>query len=187
MAPSNSDPAAIEAEVARIGWMNKAELKALWQTLMKGEPPPAFGPDLLRRSLAFKVQENAFGGNSAQVRRELAALIKQISARPSAKIELPRRIKSGAVLIREWKGKVVRVTVVDNGFLYEGTTYASLSEVANLITGTNWNGPRFFGLRPTKNQSREAEVTARQKPARGRGRPRRSGKSRSDNHRGIAT
>ncbi len=180
------DLATVEAEVARIAWMNKAELKALWKSLMKGEPPVAFGPDLLRRSLAYKVQENAFGGHSAQVRRELAALIKQISTRPSAKIELPRRIKSGAVLIREWKGTTVRVTVVDNGFLYEGQTYASLSEVANLITGTNWNGPKFFGLRLSKKKAGNAEPTPSLKPLRGRGRPRGSGKNRLDNHVGSA-
>ncbi len=142
------DPAAIEAEVKRIASMNKGELKALWRELCKSEPPQAFGPDLLRRSLAYKVQERACGGLSPRVRRELDSIIRQISQRPSSRIELPRRIKSGAVLIREWKGKIFRVTVVDDRFLHEGTTYSNLSEIAGLITGTNWNGPRFFGLRP---------------------------------------
>ena len=142
------DPAAVEPEVNRIASMNKGELKALWHELHKSEPPQAFGPDLLRRSLAYKVQERAYGGLSPRVRRELDNIIRQISQRPSSRIELPRRIKSGAVLIREWKGRIFRVTVADDRFLHEGTTYSNLSEIAGLITGTNWNGPRFFGLRP---------------------------------------
>jgi hypothetical protein len=142
------DPAAVEAEINRIASLNKSGLKALWHELYKSEPPLAFGPDLLRRSLAYKVQERAYGGLSPRVRRELDTIVRQISRRPSSRIELPRRIKSGAVLIRERKGKIFRVTVVDDRFLHEGTTYSNLSEIAGLITGTNWNGPRFFGLRP---------------------------------------
>jgi len=136
-----------EAEVRRIGSMNKNELRSLWQSIFKDAPPKSFGPDLLRRSLAYKVQETAYGGLTAGLRRELADAVRQVLKRPSSRIEVPRRIMSGAVLIREWKGKVFRVTVLEDGFLFEGQTYSSLSEIAKLITGTNWNGPRFFGLR----------------------------------------
>jgi hypothetical protein len=146
---SGIDPATVEAEVDRIAAMNKSELKALWREMHKSEPPQAFGPDLLRRSLAYKVQERAYGGLAPRVRRELDIMTRQIGQRPSSRIELPRRIKSGAVLMREWKGKIFRVTVVDDWFLHEGKTYSNLSEIAGLITGTNWNGPRFFGLRPS--------------------------------------
>jgi hypothetical protein len=171
---NGADTAAVEAEVQHIGAMNKAELKILWRSLNKSEPPPAFGPDLLRRSLAYQVQEKAFGGLSQTVRRELEALIRQIRRRPSAKIELPRRIKSGAVLIREWKGKVYRVTVVDDRFLHEGQTYSNLSEIAGVITGTNWNGPRFFGLRPTAKSllaKAKADIDHAGENPRRRGRP----------------
>jgi len=62
-----------------------------------------------------------------------------------------RRIKAGAVLVRKWKGHSHRVSVLDEGFTYEGKTYDSLSVIARLITGTRWNGPRFFGLRGEKD------------------------------------
>jgi hypothetical protein len=150
------DASAVEAEVARIGTMNKVELRSIWRIKYKSDPPRAFGPDLLRRSLAYRVQEEAFGGLPARTKRELHHLIALLSKKPTSRIELPRRIKSGAVLIREWKGKVVRVTVVENGFLFEGKTFSSLSEIALLITGTKWNGPRFFGLRTRPNEGATA-------------------------------
>ena len=90
---------------------------------------------------------------------------------PTARIELPRRIKPGAVLVRDWKGKTHRVTVLDKGFAYEERTYPSLSEIAREITGTRWNGPKFFGLRPADRSSDE-QSTAKAPPKRGR--PRKS-------------
>lgn len=177
------DPAAVEEQVKRIGAMNKPDLRLLWREQFKSEPPKAFGPDLLRRSLAYRVQELAYGGLSPRLKRELADAVRQISQRPSSRIELPRRIKSGAVLIREWKGKIVRVTVVEDGFLYEGDTYSSLSEIAFLITGTKWNGPRFFGLRPSTKAdpaARESKSDRPGTPSRPRGRPRKELATKSD-------
>ena len=141
----NPDPA-IETEVARIHVMNIAELRALWRVRMKGDPPKAFGPDLLRRSLAYNVQEDAYGGLDAKISRLLNQLIAQ-SAKNNGKLVLARRIKAGAVLVREWKGKHHRVTVLEEGFSFEDKPYENLSEIARTITGTRWNGPRFFGLR----------------------------------------
>lgn len=136
----------VEAEVARIGSMNIAELRALWRTTFRGTPPKAFGPDLLRRALAQKIQERAYGGLDAKTARLLNQLIAQ-AGKSNGKIVLPRRIKAGSVIVREWKGKRHSVTVSDDGFTHDGQTYESLSEIARLITGTRWNGPRFFGLR----------------------------------------
>jgi hypothetical protein len=174
------DASAVEAEVARIGTMNKAELRSVWRSKYKSDPPRAFGPDLLRRSLAYRVQEEAFGGLPARTKRDLDHLIALLSKKPTSRIELPRRIKPGAVLIREWKDKVVRVTVVEDGFLFEGRTFSSLSEIALLITGTKWNGPRFFGLRsPGKGEAptQRTDSGSEANPAVGqrrRGRPRKT-------------
>lgn len=85
-----------------------------------------------------------------------------------ARLDLPRRIKPGAVLVRDWKGKSHRVTVLDKGFAFEGRTFPSLSEIAREITGTRWNGPRFFGLRPTDRPRTEELSNA---APRKRGRP----------------
>src|SRR5262245_9774910 len=115
--------------------MNKADLRSVWRIKYKSDPPRAFGPDLLRRALAYRIQEEAFGGLPTRIKRELDHLIVLLGKKPTSRIELLRRIRAGAVLIREWRGKVVRVTVVENGFLFEGTTFSSLSEIALLITG----------------------------------------------------
>ena len=73
-------------------------------------------------------------------------------AKPSGRLELPRRIKPGSELVRTWKGKSYRVMVMTDGFAHDGRTFTSLSEIASEITGTNWNGPRFFGLRSAVNK-----------------------------------
>lgn len=141
----------IEAEIKRIHSMTVAELRTLWRAKFKSGHPEAFGPDLLRRNIARKLQEDAYGGLDKKAARLLNQLIAQ-SARANGKIVVPRRIKSGAILVRQWKGKSHRITVIDNGFAFEGKLYDSLSEIARRITGTRWNGPRFFGLRPDKGQ-----------------------------------
>lgn len=137
----------IEAEIERLRSMPKAELKVRYRTLFKIEPPKAFGPDLLRRSIAYRIQEHAYGGLDPATRRLLNNLMAQQAKSNDGRIVIPRRIKSGAVLVREWKGQSHRVMVLEDGFAYAGKTYGSLSEVARQITGARWNGPRFFGLR----------------------------------------
>ncbi len=124
-----------------------ADLRKRYRELFRTEPPKAFGPDLLRRSIAHQIQEKAYGGLSGPTRRLLDQLVKAASAKPNGRLELPRRIKPGSELVRTWKGRTHRVTVIADGFAYDGEKYASLSEIASKITGTRWNGPRFFGLR----------------------------------------
>jgi hypothetical protein len=141
-----TDPA-VEAELDRLPDTPIAELRRRYRELFKADPPKAFGPDLLRRSIAHRIQEKAYGGLSAATRRLLDHLVKAAMAKPNGRLELPRRIKPGSELVRTWKGRTYRVVVTANGFAYDGQTYAGLSEIASAITGTRWNGPRFFGLR----------------------------------------
>ncbi|MBZ0146975.1 MAG: DUF2924 domain-containing protein [Pseudorhodoplanes sp.] len=143
--------ARIEAEIERIRSMTIAELRALWRAKFKSDLPEAFGPDLLRWSIAQKLQEDAYGGLDRATARLLNELMVQ-SAKNNGRIVVPRRIKPGAVLVREWKGKSHRITVTEGGFAFEGRPYESLSEIARMITGTRWSGPRFFGLRPDKDR-----------------------------------
>src|SRR6185437_14375034 len=107
------------------------------------------GPDLLRRSIAYKLQEDAYGGLDKATKRLLQQLMVQMAKTPG-RIVLPRRIKAGAIIVRKWKGQSHRVTVLEDSFAYNGKSYESLSQIARQITGTRWNGPRFFGLRPGK-------------------------------------
>lgn len=140
------DPA-VEAELDRLATAPIVELRKQYRELFRADAPKAFGPDLLRRSVAQRIQERAYGGLSRPTQRLLDQLVKAMAAKPTQRLELPRRIKPGSELVRTWKGKSYRVVVQPDGFAYNGKTYAGLSEIASLIAGTNWNGPRFFGLR----------------------------------------
>ena len=145
------DPA-VEAELDRLPTSPIAELRMRYRELLRTEPPKAFGPDLLRRSIAHTIQEKAYGGLPPATRRLLDQLVKAALVKPNGRLELPRRIKPGSELVRTWNRRTYRVTVMADGFAYGGKTFASLSEIATAITGTRWNGPRFFGLRGATGQ-----------------------------------
>jgi hypothetical protein len=140
----------IEAELTKLSRARIRELRDRWQAIFRVDPPQAFGPDLLRRSIAQRIQEQHYGGLSASVQRQLNQIVNAMAKKPNGRIELPKRIMSGAVLVRTWKEKSHRVMVLDDGFAFGGRTYNSLSEIAREITGTRWNGPKFFGLRAAK-------------------------------------
>jgi DUF2924 family protein len=149
--PVVTDPA-VEAELDRLATMPIVALRKRYSELFRAEPPKAFGPDLLRRSIAHTIQANAYGGLPPTTRRLLDQLIRAASGKPIGRLELPQRIKAGSELVRTWNGKTYRVTVTADGFAHAGRKFASLSEIASAITGTKWNGPRFFGLRSTARQ-----------------------------------
>jgi hypothetical protein len=156
MRPSQSNKranSAVEAELDRLPTTPIVDLRKRYRELFRTEPPKTFGPDLLRRSIAHRIQEKAYGGLSNPTRRLLDQLVKAAMAKPNGRLELPRRIKPGSDLVRTWKGKTYRVVVMANGFAYDGKTFAGLSEIASAITGTRWNGPRFFGLRSASNKA----------------------------------
>jgi hypothetical protein len=150
-APAQATDPAVEAELDRLAVMPIAQLRVRYREVFRTDPPKAFGPDLLRRSIAHRLQEKAYGGLSRSTQRLLDRMMKTHAAKPNGKIVLPRRIKPGSELVRTWKGKTYRVMVMADGFAHDGKTFASLSEIASEITGTRWNGPRFFGLRSTKD------------------------------------
>jgi hypothetical protein len=153
--PAQPTDPAVEDELDRLATMPIAQLRVRHRELFRTDPPKAFGPDLLRRSIAHRIQEKAYGGLSRPAQHLLDQMIKAYAAKPNGKIVLPRRIKPGSVLVRGWKGKSHRVMVLAEGFAYDGETYSNLSEIAVLITGTRWNGPRFFGLRSKTQESDE--------------------------------
>jgi hypothetical protein len=165
-APAQSTDLAVEDVLDRLPMMPIAQLRLRYREVFRTNPPKAFGPDLLRRSIAHRIQEKAYGGLSRPAQRLLDQMMKAYAAKPNGKIVLPRRIKPGAVLVREWKGKSHRVMVLAEGFAYDGVTYTNLSEIAVLITGTRWNGPRFFGLRSKTDESGESVPSDRAVPKR---------------------
>jgi hypothetical protein len=137
---------AIEAEIDRIRSLGLDELRSLWRATFRTAPPPGFTKDLVARFLCWHIQEQTFGGLDPKTTKHLASLARG----DRAGAERPRRLKPGTVLVREYQGERHTVTVVANGFVWREATYASLSTIARAITGTNWNGPRFFGLRIDK-------------------------------------
>ena len=144
------DPA-VEAKLDLLPKTGIADLRIQYRELFRAEPPKAFGPDLLRRSIAHRIQEQAYGGLSREHQRLLDQLVRAAMTRPNGRLELARRIKPGSELVRTWNRHTHRIVVLASGFAYKGRTYRSLSEIAFAITGTKWNGPRFFGLRRSSN------------------------------------
>ena len=136
------DAAAIEAEVDRVRSLGIDALRKRWCMVFGAAPPKGLTKDIIARMIAYRIQEEAFGGLDRQTVKLLDRL-----ARGEKPNELDRRLKAGTVLVREYQGERHTVTVVADGFLWQDTTHSSLSSIARAITGTAWNGPRFFGLR----------------------------------------
>ena len=135
--------ARVAEELARLETCSPAELVLTWDQ-HEGNAAPNVGPALLRRLLAYQLQERQLGGLPAVVARELD---RAASAGSDNAVPAPRQeLTPGARLIREWNGRTITVTVTDDGFLWEGEVRRSLSEIAREVTGAHWSGPRFFGL-----------------------------------------
>jgi hypothetical protein len=150
----------LEHEIARIAFLNKDELRALWRKTKGQGPPEALSKDLIARVLAQALQEVHFGGLAPNLRRQLAAFA-------DGRSESARYVKTGSIIVREYQGQLHEVVVVPEGFFWAGQTYHSLSVIAREITGTTWNGPRFFGLlgkgKPAKKDVEEQKLADKQK------------------------
>jgi DUF2924 family protein len=142
MAQRTIDAAAIEAEVDQIRSLGIDALRARWRTLFGAVPPKGLTKHMIGRMIAYRIQEEAFGGLDRVTVKLLDRLARGV--KPN---ELNRHLKPGTVLVREYNGERHTVTVVPDGFRWRDRTYSSLSIIAQAITGTKWNGPRFFGLR----------------------------------------
>jgi hypothetical protein len=129
--------------------MDKAALCKKWQELFNKTAPKHLRKEFMVRILAYKIQENAFGGLRTTTRRRLKQIAISLENGNSKLKAGQRPIKPGTRLIREWRGKTHTVSVSETGFEFQGSRYRSLSEIARLITGTRWSGPLFFGLRPS--------------------------------------
>jgi len=139
------------ARLAGLKAMAVNELKAEWQLLFDA-PAPNNSRNFLERRLAYRIQELTYGGPDRQTKRLLDLLADEVNGTLTRKTQIadPRNPVVGTKLIREWDGTAHTVTVLKEGFEWEGRRYKSLSAVARTITGTRWNGYRFFGLRARK-------------------------------------
>ena len=138
---------ALAAEIAALSNASIKDLRQRWKTLYGKEPSGHIGRSFVIRAIAYRLQEEAFGGLKSSTRRLLARVAEETAAWSSPKCLSVRKAEPGTILIREWQGKTHRVTVLGDGVSFKGKRYRSLSEVAREITGSRWSGPRFFGLR----------------------------------------
>ncbi len=126
------------SEVRALEQMGLEALRTEWRRLY-GPPPKLRSVELLRYILAWRIQTERLGGLAAETKRTL---------RRQGAVHLPSGgLAQGARISREWRGQRYEIETVDGGFVFEGKAYGSLSQVARAITGSRWNGPRFFGLR----------------------------------------
>lgn len=137
--------AELEVRLSRLATMSPAELRTEWHRVMRA-PAPSITPDLLRRGIAYRLQEAVHGGLTTAASRELNDLAKRIARGASPLPSTAIRLKPGTRLLRTWRGKTYCVVVGDRGFVYNDRLFPSLSPIAHEITGTPWSGPRFFGL-----------------------------------------
>jgi Protein of unknown function (DUF2924) len=127
--------------------MDHNALRAEWRRLYRAHPPKRVARDLLLLGIAWKMQEQAYGGLGAATRRRIAGLAETLERDGDVTRSRVARLKPGAKLVREWRGETHTVFVCENGFRWRDGHWRSLSVIAREITGGHWSGPRFFGLK----------------------------------------
>lgn len=128
----------------RLAKMKPGELRSRWREVYRSVAPD-IGPDLLRRAIAYRLQERGQGSLTSSTRREIERQIKRLGKDDGAAVSTPC-LKPGTRLVRSWRGRMHQVLVLEDGFEFDGRRYGSLTQIASDITGAHWSGPRFFGL-----------------------------------------
>jgi hypothetical protein len=156
----------LKRELKKIETLPRSDLRRGYRKYYGGEAPECFGHDLLRRAIAHAIEERIYG---VRLPRELERSLIRLA---EAELKSPGNpiisagslmtMRPGTEFVRVWQGTAYKVVVVEGGFLWKGETWNSLSEIARTITGTRWNGPRFFGLRETM----QTEISERPPPQR---------------------
>ena len=136
----NIDP---EWEIALLSELSHPDLAARWQAVHGAPPPKGMSRRLLLLALAYQLQADAYGALDPKTSRYLRA----VAAGSSETVRPLPALKPGMRFMREWNGRTHVVDVTEDGLLWSGETYPSLSAIARAITGARWSGPRFFGLR----------------------------------------
>ncbi len=151
----NIPPASVLPRLAALPTADIADLKQQWRELFGTEPPP-YNRKFLESRIAYRIQELAYGG----LKPETVARLEALGEQPDGGNVVLRRIRAGedrpvagTRLVREFQGVEHTVTVLPDGFEYEGRPYRSLSAIARAITGTRWNGWTFFGLKNQRGQA----------------------------------
>ena len=125
--------------------MSPTQVRAEYHRMFKAEPPNV-GPSLLSLAIAYRLQEKARGGLSSEHARQVSHIASQLARDGTVSVDAAAELKAGSRLVRHWRGVPHQVLIRDDGYAYGDRIYQSLTQIARDITGTNWSGPRFFGL-----------------------------------------
>jgi hypothetical protein len=151
--------------VANLEGLDLDGLRRQWRAHLGGEAPSHLSRWLLMKVLAYRLQSDAFGDLDKSIRRILRSGKEDGVGAPFDRREPQTReglgLKAGALLVREWNGRLERVMILEEGFAWNGQTFGSLSQIAKAMTGTNWNGHRFFGLRLGKTPAADVGADRR--------------------------
>jgi hypothetical protein len=152
----------LQQELAELEGLKTTELQVRWPEVFDTEPPRKMRAGFLQRAIAYRLQEQVYGGLKPETKRHMDRLAlslrkakagEQPAAPPRANVA--QRLSPGTRLMREWNGGLETVDVVDGGFAWRGQNYRTLSAVAVAITGTKWSGPKFFGLTDQPSQRKK--------------------------------
>jgi hypothetical protein len=146
----------LEQQLAELPGMSPAQLRAKWRDCWR-KPAPDIGPDLLRRGIAWKLQSRVDGDLPSHIKRELERAADCLRRGEVLTSSSRLSLKPGTRLVRQWRGRVHHVLVLDEGYEYDARRFSSLTQVAAAITGTHWSGPNFFGLKKRRPVTRAAQ------------------------------
>jgi Protein of unknown function (DUF2924) len=137
----------LSVQIAALPTLNRVQLLAIWAENFSKDPPPKLRKELMVPVLAYRIQEREFGGLSNSARRRLRELAASLKTTKPSQERSDSDPQTGTRLLRVWRGETHEVIATGNGYLYRGKSYSSLSRIAREITGTQWSGPLFFGVR----------------------------------------
>jgi hypothetical protein len=147
MAKRSIQHATLEAEIRRLPDLSLSELRDRWKAVFGNPAPSSLRRKFLARAVAYQMQVDAYGGLSNSTRRRLREIVDALRRGNPDAAGVTRTIKPGTQMLRQWRDKTHVVTAPTSGFEWNGHTFRSLSAIAKQITGTNWNGYAFFGIK----------------------------------------
>lgn len=160
------DDAVLEAEIARLPDLGLDEVRARWRTLFGHPAPKSLRRNFLARAIAYQMQVEAYGGLSETTKRRLREIAAAVRRGDANAAGVGSQTRPGTQMFRQWKDKTHTVTALNDGFEWDGHVYKSLSAIAKAITGTNWNGFAFFGIKRAPMGNKNA-AGSRRKPSSG--------------------
>ncbi len=164
MRGSPIDDTALRVEIGRLPALTLLELRNRWKALFGHSAPKSLRRTFLVRAVAYQMQVEAFGGLPVPTKRRLREIANAARNGDANAVAGGVRIRPGTQMLRQWQDTTHTVTALAEGFEWNGRSYKSLSAVANAITGTNWNGFAFFGIKRAPSGNKNAAGPRKARP-----------------------